>query len=165
MTHRFLLTAFLSTAAVAAPAQNSAAPAQGPQPLSRAAYQQNIDRAFVAVDTNRDGFTDRGEMEAAQAKALAARKTTLLRQREAAFRGMDANKDGSLTLQEYNAALVAAQLPKANATPALNRFDANKDGKVSLAENRGPAMAQFDRADTNKDGVLSADERRARVRR
>lgn len=165
MTHRFLLTAFLSATAVAAPAQNSAAPAQAAQPLSRAALQQSIDRAFVTVDTNRDGFTDKAEMEAAQAKAFAARKATALRQREEAFRRMDANKDGSLTLQEYNAALAAAPLPKADVTSVLERFDTNKDGKVSITENRGPAMAQFDRADANKDGVLSAEERRATARR
>ena len=88
-------------------------------------------------------------------------KRLLLRQRAAAFSQLDSNKDGSLTLQEFNAQAAAAQPPKANATVTLNRFDANKDGKVSLAENRGPAMAQFDRADTNKDGTLSVEEQRA----
>jgi Ca2+-binding EF-hand superfamily protein len=165
VTHRFLLTAFLSTAAVAAPAQNTTGPAQGTQPLSRANYLQRVDSSFVTVDTNKDGFMDRSEIEAAEAKVMSARKATALRQREEAFRRMDANKDGSLTLQEYNAALVATPLPKSNASPVLARLDTNKDGKVSLTENRAPAMAGFDRADTNKDGVLSPEERKARVRR
>ena len=47
----------------------------------------------------------------------------------------------------------------------LTRFDTNKDGKVSLAENRTPALAQFDRADTNKDGSLSVAEQRASANR
>ena len=47
----------------------------------------------------------------------------------------------------------------------LARFDTNKDSKVSLAENRAPALAQFDRADTNKDGSLSVAEQRAAARR
>ena len=166
MTHRILLTAFLSTAAVAASAQNSAAPAQqGPQPVSRAAYMQKVDSAFVTVDGNKDGFIDRAEIESAETKALTARKAVLLRQRENGFRKLDSNKDGSLSLQEYNAPLVAVAIPKPNATPVLNQRDTNKDGKVSLAENRAPAMAQFDRADSNKDGTLTAAEQRAPAKR
>ena len=84
--------------------------------------------------------------------------------REAGFRRLDANKDGSLTLTEFNAAIVAAPPAKANAAPALSRFDTNKDGRVSLTENRAPAMAEFERADTNKDGILSVEERK-RVKR
>ncbi len=164
MTNRILLTAFLTTAAAAAPAQNSAAPAQ-PQPVSRANYMQRIDNGFVSADSNKDGFLERAEIEGAESRVLAARKAALLKQREAAFKRMDANKDGSLSPTEYNAPLVNAALPKANATPVLNRLDTNKDGKVSLAENRGPAIAQFDRADTNKDGTLSAEEQRARAKR
>jgi hypothetical protein len=165
VTHRYLLTAFLATAAAAAPAQNATAPAQpAQQPLSRTVYMQRVDNSFVAVDANKDGFMDRTEIEAAETKILNARKAGMLKQREAAFRSMDANKDGNVTLAEYNAKLVAAPV-KANATPALNRLDTNKDGKVSLAENRAPSMAQFDRADTNKDGTLSPAEQKARVKR
>lgn len=165
MTYRFLLTAFLATAATAAAAQNASAPAQGPQTLSRATYMQKVDGSFVTVDANKDGFMDRAEIEAAETKVMAARKAAVLRQREALFRNLDANKDGNMTLQEFNAKVVAATLPKANATPVLGRLDTNKDGKVSLAENRTPSMAQFDRSDTNKDGSLTAAEQRARVKR
>lgn len=166
MTHRLFLTAFLATGAASALAQNTAAPAaQAPQPVSRATYMQKVDSAFVNVDANKDGFMDRAEIEGAEAKALTTRKTVMLRDREAAFRKMDANNDGSLTLQEYNAALVAVQLRKANATPILNRLDTNKDGKVSLAENRAPSMAQFDRADANKDGTLTAAELKGPAKR
>jgi hypothetical protein len=52
-------------------------------------------------------------------------------------------------------------MPKPNATPMLTKLDTNKDGKISAAENRTPAVAQFDRADTNKDGTLSVDEQKA----
>lgn len=165
MTHRFLLTAFITTIAGAAAAQNTAAAASGPQPVTRTTYMQKLDESFVAVDANKDGFIDRAEIEAAEVKALTARKAAGLRQRETAFRRLDANKDGSLTLQEFNAQAAATALPKANATPVLNRRDTNKDGKISLAENRAPLMAQFDRADTNKDGTLSADEQRAAAKR
>jgi hypothetical protein len=162
VTHRTLLMALFSTAALPAAAQT--APAQ-PQPVSRAVYMQQIDNAFVAVDTNKDGFIDRAEIEAADVKAKASRKAAMLKQREAAFRKMDANKDGSLSLQEYNAALAAVAIQKSDAAPVLGRLDTNKDGKISLAENRAPAMAQFDRADVNKDGSLSPQERRAPAKR
>ena len=166
MTHRLLLTAFLVTGAASALAQNTTAPAaQGPQPVSRATYMQKVDSAFVTVDANKDGFIDRAEIESAETRALAARKSAMLRDREGAFRKMDADKNGSLTLQEYNAALVAVQPRKANATPVLNRLDTNKDGKVSLAENRAPSMAQFDRADANKDGMLTTAELKAPTKR
>jgi Ca2+-binding EF-hand superfamily protein len=161
VTHRLLLTAFLATGAASALAQNTTAPAQAPQPVSRTTYMQKVDSSFVTVDSNKDGFMDRAEIEAAETKALSGRKAVMLRDREGAFRKMDANKDGSLTLQEYNAALAAVQLRKADATPVLNRLDTNKDGKVSLAENRVPSMAQFDRADANKDGTLTAAELKA----
>jgi hypothetical protein len=166
VTHHLFLTALLAAAAAPVLAQTAPAaqPAQAPQPVSRTVFMQRIDSAFVTVDANKDGFTDRAEMEAAQTRALTQRKAQVLRDREAAFRHLDANKDGSLTLQEFNGPTAAQPLPKANATPALTRFDTNKDGKVSLAENRAPALAEFDRADANKDGILSVEER-ARPRR
>ena len=89
---------------------------------------------------------------------MAARKASNLRQREAAFRQLDSNKDGSLTLQEFNSVAAAQQLPKADVTQTLSRFDTNKDGRVSRAENQAPAVARFDRSDSNKDGTLSVEE-------
>ena len=165
MTHRLLLTLFLTTAATAAVAQNASAPAAGPQPLARTAFMQKVDSSFVTVDANKDGFMDRAEIEAAEVKALTGRKAALLRQREEGFRKLDTNKDGQLSLQEFNQPVVAVAIPRGNATPILNRLDTNKDGKVSLAENRAPAMVQFDRADSNKDGTLTAAEQRATVKR
>jgi hypothetical protein len=153
-----LLIAIVAGAAGPALAQGSAAPAKTPQPVAKAAYVQRIDAGFAAVDTNKDGFTDKAEIEVAETKVLGARKAQVINQREAAFKQLDTNKDGSLTLTEFNAQLVKQALPKANAAPMLARLDTNKDGKVSAAENRAPAVAQFDRADANKDGSLSVDE-------
>jgi Ca2+-binding EF-hand superfamily protein len=163
VTKKILLCAILAAAATPVLAQASA-PAQ-PQPITRTSFMQKIDSAFTGVDTNKDGFTDRAEIEAAEAKALAARKTVVLKERERAFQRLDSNKDGLLSLAEFNAIIAAQALPKANATPLLNKLDTNKDGKISLSENRAPAMAQFDRADTNKDGTISAAEQKALVKR
>ena len=83
----------------------------------------------------------------------------MIQGREAAFRELDKDKNGSLTIAEFNSVVASTAVPKADAAPFLQRLDANKDGKISLAENRSPATAQFDRADTNKDGSLSPAER------
>ena len=164
VTHRLLLTVFLTTVVVAGPAPAQTATPAGAQPIAKTAFMQRIDRDFVNADANKDGFADRSELEAAETKVMAARKAAALRNREGAFRQLDANKDGNLTLAEFNASVSAMPLKKADAAPVLNRFDTNKDGKVSLAENRAPAIVQFDRADTNKDGTLSVDEQRARAK-
>jgi hypothetical protein len=141
-----------------------AAAANAPQPIPRTAFMQRIDSVFVAADANKDGFADRAELEAVQAKELNARKAYIIKTREAAFKQLDKDNNGSLTLQEFNAAIAAAPI-KTDAAPVLSRFDTNKDGKVSLAENRAPALAQFDRADTNRDGSLSVAEQKAAANR
>lgn len=159
MFHRTVLTIVLASSASLAIAQTPPA-RPTPQPLTRDAYLKMTDRRFAAVDTNKDGFTDRTEIEIAETKALGVRKAQIINQREAAFKKLDANKDGSLSLTEFNAAIVAQPLPKANATPMLTRLDTNKDGKISAAEHRAPAMARFDRLDANKDGTITPAERR-----
>ena len=163
MTRQLLLTLILATAASPALAQAGGA-AKGPQPVSRTVYMSRIDGAFTAIDANKDGFADRAEIEAAENKAMAARKAQLLKQRETAFRQLDKDKNGALTLAEFNGPTAAQAIPKANATPRLTRFDTNKDGKISTAENRAPATAQFDRLDANKDGILSVEEMRRQRR-
>lgn len=158
MTNQLLLTMIL--ASMASPALPQAnAQAKGPQPVSRTVYMSRIDGAFSAIDTNKDGFTDRAEIEAAETKVLANRKSQQLKQREEAFRQLDKDKNGSLSLQEFNSAL-AAQNAKPNVTAYVTRLDTNKDGKVSMAESRAPAAARFDKLDANKDGVLSVEEQR-----
>jgi len=153
---------FLASAPVAPLlAQAAAAPAaNAPQPIPRAASMQRVDSGFVAADANKDGFADRAELEAVQVRTFNARKAYALRQGEALFKKLDKDNNGTLTQQEFNAPVNAVPM-KSDTAAVLAKFDTNKDSKVSLAENRAPAMSQFDRADTNKDGVLSVAEQRA----
>ena len=157
--NRMLPMALLAAAPAVPPlAQNQAAQQQA-QPVTKAAFLAQIDGAFASIDSNKDGFTDRSELESAQAKTLAARKTQVIKGREAAFRELDKDKNGSLTMAEFNAVVSAQPLPKPDVAPYLSRLDTNKDGKISAAENRAVATGQFDKADTNKDGSLSVAER------
>lgn len=164
MSNRLAFFLLLATAPLPPLAAQTSSAANAPQPMPRTSFMQRIDSAFVTADANKDGFADRAELEAAQVKGLNARKAALLRQNEAIFKSIDKDNSGTLTLQEFNARLVAA--PIRTETPAvLARLDTNKDGKISLAENRAPALAQFDRADTNKDGILSVAEQKAAAAR
>jgi hypothetical protein len=162
VTNQLLLTLLLASAASPALPQAAAAP-KGPQPISRTVYMSRIDSGFGAIDTNKDGYASRAEIEAAEGKAIETRKAQLFKQREAAFRQLDKDKSGSLSLAEFSSPV--AQSPKVDATPRLNRLDTNKDGRVSMVENRAPASATFDRLDANKDGILSVEEQKARARR
>lgn len=161
MTNHLLLTMILASMASPGLPQSGTAQSKGPQPVSRAVYMSRIDGGFSAIDANKDGFTDRAEIEAAETRALTNRKSQQLKQREAAFHQLDKDKNGSLSLAEFNAAL-AAQNNKPDVTAYIARLDTNKDGKVSMAESRTPAAARFDRMDSNKDGILSVDEQQRR---
>ncbi len=157
---RLSLIALMASATVS-PATAQTAPASNtPQPIPRTAFMQRIDSVFVIADVNKDGFADRAELDSVQVKEFNARKAYVLKQREAAFKSLDKDNNGSLSLAEFNA-VAAAQPVKTDTAGVLGRLDTNKDGKVSLAENRAPALVQFDRADTNKDGTLSIAEQRA----
>lgn len=161
MTKKLALLATLAALpATALFAQATQAPA-APQAMTKAAFLADIDKAFDAVDANKDGMTDKAEIEAAETRAFAARKAQVLKSREAAFKELDKDNNGSLTLAEFNAVAQATPLPAANAAPFIGRLDTNKDGKVSKAENRAPALAQFDKLDKNKDGTVTAAEAKA----
>ena len=165
MSTRLALILFLASAPIAPLAAQGAAPApataaKAPQPIPRTAFMQRIDSVFVVADANKDGFADRAELEAVQVKDFNAQKALVLRQREALYKRLDKDSNGSLTLAEFNAPVAGAPV-KTDTASVLSRFDTNKDGKVSLAENRAPALAQFDRADTNRDGSLSIAEQKA----
>jgi Ca2+-binding EF-hand superfamily protein len=159
VTNHLLLSVLLVSAASPALPQAAAAP-KGPQPVSRTVYMSRVDRGFSEIDTNKDGYVDRAEYESAEARAIATRRAQILKQRQAAFKQLDKDKSGSLSLTEFNSAVAAEPTRKPDATPRIVRLDTNKDGKVSMAESRAPANAQFDRLDTNKDGILSVEEQK-----
>ena len=94
---------------------------------------------MASADKNKDGKIGRIEF--------------LERMREAFF-FVDANKDGFLTLEEYQ------RIEGADAR-GFTRADRNKDGKLSIDEFLKAVTGDFDAADKNDDGVLDDEEVKA----
>ena len=68
------------------------------------------------------------------------------------FKSMDANKDGTVTKQEY----------LDHHAKKFDAMDKNKDGKITADEmptkNKGKPNALFDEMDVNKDGTVTKQE-------
>lgn len=90
------------------------------------------------------------------------------------FDRMDANKDGSVSREEMEAARAQRQQKagEPGGHPGMRHMsgmrghmftmaDANKDGRVTLQEATQMALRHFDTADANRDGTVTADEMRA----
>jgi Ca2+-binding EF-hand superfamily protein len=193
----FLLSAVAAVAvAISAPALAQAAPTATPstpaahhmrmmKPITRAAFQQRVQKLFARLDTNHDGFVTQDEVQAS-AEAMHARMATATAQRGSKlFDRLDANHDGVVTQAEFNAALANRAAPAGSHRPAPTwerfaaRFDANHDGQVTraeidavraqhgqqVAENGKPnlhragfAQQMFAMADLNHDGRVSLQE-------
>ena len=106
----------------------------------RTDVQGHVAKMFARLDANHDGFIDKSEMDAREAKREAK-----VEQRAAKFdpaqmfARLDANKDGKITQAEADAAHKARAEAKAGAPSKTHagffaRLDTNKDGVVTRAE-------------------------------
>lgn len=164
------------------------------RPVTRSTVEARAATMFAKLDANHDGFITKDELSAAATKrAQKAEKRAARFDPSKVFDGLDANHDGQVTADELKASTAkrrllahadankdgtisraefdaAAQQMKARmehaslarggaATRMFDAADANKDGKVTLAEMQQAALAQFDRADLNHDGTITPDER------
>ena len=162
-----IATAGLSAAAVAAPgiqmaqANTQARPAaQAPKPVAKADFTKAVDGRFSALDTNKDGFVDKAEIAAAQAKVMQAAAAQQQQRLENDFKKLDTNKDNQLSLAEFKAVAPPIRNTE-SADQTLAKLDSNKDGKISAQEFRAPQLAAFDKADANKDGTITPQEAQA----
>ena len=96
--------------------------------------EDDIRRIFAESDSSGDGEIDMAEFHARLVDV---------------FYSADTNKDGFLSLEEYN------RLPFSGEFKAA---DSNGDGRISLHEFIATRFRQFGEADTNKDGALSLEE-------
>ena len=110
--------------------------AQRPQPLTRK-------QILESADINRDGRIGRVEF--------------LERMKEAFF-FIDTDKDGYVTIAEYQ--LIQVGDPKRFAAA-----DRNKDGKLSIDEFLKITSEDFDAADKNDDGVVDEEEMKVWISR
>ena len=99
-----IAAALMAAGAVAAQAQAPAQPSQQKLPPTRTEVVQKLDEGFNRVDTNNDGFLDRGEINAAGAKAVAEAQENLNEKVHQEFNKLDVDKNGQLSLTEFSAA-------------------------------------------------------------
>jgi len=109
--------------------------------------------AFAWVDTDHDGYITRPEATRAYLTIVGR---VAIEQRINAFKNMDENKDGKVSLSEYR-----------GPTRAFARIDVNHDGVITPEEAKHAFHASVDRfviatrfkaLDTNHDGKISAAE-------
>ncbi len=168
-----------------------------PDPVPRAVADRQTRTVFVLADSSRDAHLTWTELAAwhQQQTALSGQRQAQRRAsnfqkldddgnrlvdarefgrspaRGAEFMRGDSNKDGSLTVAEYNALVSSTQrgltstrrvrVPSLGTTPAwFRRADANRDNRLSVTEATASVLRTFDRYDTNRDSRLTADERR-----
>jgi len=101
-------------------------------------------QVIESADTNQDGRIGRVEF--------------LNRMKEAFF-FIDADKDGHVTVVEYQRSVQGAD------TGRFATADRNKDGRISMDELLKAISADFDAADKNDDGVLDDGEIKAWIAR
>ena len=115
---------------------------------------------FDRLDTNRDGFLSRGELDAA---GIVMQPAAPVETAEAVFHRLDVNRDGFLSRGEIDGTL--AGIPGAS----FEATDANRDGFLSLSEamphlrwleTRGAAGStmSFEALDRDRDGFLTRAE-------
>jgi Ca2+-binding EF-hand superfamily protein len=174
---KMLLFSAVALAAVAgiAPALAYSAPAPHHEmkAMTRAEMMQKVQDHFATLDSNKDGFVTKEEMEAGRS-AIHERMADHRKERASGmFDRMDSNHDGSITRAEFDAAHAAMGGRMGKMHMAMRGMhggmaghmfataDSNKDGRVSLQEANAAAAAHFDRLDANHDGTVTPGEMRA----
>lgn len=160
---RFLIAALLVPSIASAQGQRMAQPAASAKPVARGQLVRELDAAFVRIDSNRDGAILGAEAEAAQQRAEQSAAALSQKRAEQQFAGLDADKNGQLSLAEFKAAAAVPQMARGEAV--LGLLDANKDQKVTVEEFRAERLAQFDALDSNRDGMVTAQETQAATAR
>ena len=120
-------------------------------PATQTATTAPADAVFSGYDKNSDGKVTTDELASTQA-----------------FERFDLNKDGAISLEEYNKVsgkTAPTTTPGTTPPPSpavsqidamVKQFDVNADGKITREESAGAQW--FNRVDSNADGVIDAGE-------
>ena len=194
-------TAVAQTAPVAQPSPAPTVPSVPPakrmhdRVMTRAETVQMVREHFGEMDSNKDGIVTTAEIDQTRNERWKDFKShdgghaTAKGDPNAAFDRLDANKDGSISRDEFTKAReqrVERRIERREArknTPKESKevrrhvmrmggpggfggrmivmADTNKDGQITQAEAEALALQHFDQMDTNKDGQVTPEERRA----
>lgn len=169
MTKKAMLIGGAAVFVLAVPAIAQMAKPERPA-QTRADADAKVRSHFAMLDTDKDGFVTTAEIGAMRGEAMGKM-----------FERMDADKNGSISRTEFDAAHTARRaeghhggghaMKMGGGEHGMNMgrgggrmmmmADADKDGRVSQSEAVNGALAMFDRADTDKNGTLTSSERRS----
>ena len=170
---RLLVAGLLMAAAAPVLAQTAPVspyrPLPGAQTMTRADVQARAETRFARRDVNRDGFHTADEMGRHEGKMRRAGNRQAARDPNAAFDRVDANRDGSISRDEFAQARETRTEKRAamkqhrgkHGGGMMRMADADRDGRVSRAEATAGALQRFDLMDSNRDGRLTPEERAA----
>lgn len=178
MKNLTLLTMAACVLAVPAAAFANDDKRSAPPPMKRDVVQKQLSDQFSTIDTNKDGFIDRAEIDAQRAAMKKKWEEKRTERLNAHFNALDSNKDGQISKAEFDAFHAAranrhsdgkkddARDPNSQrATPKHNkhmksamghhRRDGANQHYGAHKMNRGDMLA---RLDSNKDGKISLAE-------
>ncbi len=157
--------------------------------VTRSEIPSQVRNGFLEVDRDRDGFVTEAEAGSFRTSIRGERRDRRQQQREARFEGLDRNRAGAISREEFFAR--ADRVDRGDRAErrqdrrerraerrerrmerradrglrfgprAFERMDSNRDGRVSLAEATEQRLRRFDRIDANRDGRVTREERRS----
>lgn len=120
-----------------------AAMAAGPA-VAQETDAQSAERYFDRLDQKKQGFITLADMQRIEAKT---------------FKRTDDNKDGELTLSEYNFGIPDDRQDVIDRfTRRFRLADADNNGRITMDEYMAFCAKVIDTADANKDGQVTKDE-------
>src|SRR5919108_1308797 len=141
MTHHHIPSKLIRSAACLAAFLLAAAPAFAQQPETDA---QSAERYFTRLDQKKQGFFTLADMQRIEGKT---------------FTRTDDNKDGELTLEEYNFGIPSERQDVIDRfTRRFHLADIDGNDSITMAEYMTFCERVVTAADSNRDGMVTKDE-------